>query len=187
MFIYHSPRSQETKTIDIKPQACLQARIVDGIRWDKISRVDKTQSALERTARYGKDATMRNMMDVRLTPEWRIEIEKFAADGEHDLDLCLKLAMSSKREMNGSKTTAENDPPRNEENGFTTDIRADNARIRTDNARLREDNACLREDNARLESELVQCQKQRAELYEMVHRIQEETRDVLQANQPAEA
>lgn len=103
-FTYVSPKSGKERTIGLNPQACLQARLVDGMPWNDIGRTGEHQDELERATRFGDNCNVANIMDVRPTPEWRAEVVKFAEEGGHDVDACLAKSMSAPRKSNGGVT-----------------------------------------------------------------------------------
>ena len=103
-FTYVSPKSGKQRTIGLNPQACLQARLVDGMPWNDIGRTGEHQDELERATRFGDNCNVANIMDVRPTEEWRAEVVKFAEEGGHDVEACLAKSMSAPRKTNGGVT-----------------------------------------------------------------------------------
>ena len=108
MFTYESPKSRKSRSIDLNAQACLQARIVDGMTWNDIGQgmFKHGQDANQRAVQFGTKCNVANLMDVRTTPEWETEVHKFAAENGHDLNICLQKAMSTARGSNGNGSTA---------------------------------------------------------------------------------
>ena len=105
MLTFISTKNGKEKTIDLNAQACLQARMVEGMSWNHIANAGPHQTKLEREAKFGKQCNSAHLSDVRQTPEWRAEIEKFAAEGGHNLDECLAKCVFTKRGTNGASGT----------------------------------------------------------------------------------
>ena len=104
MFKYYSPRLGKIREIDLDTQACLHARFVENISWRDIVNPGAHQTKLDRAAKFGEDCTVYNLNDVRSSSEWRVEIEKFAANGDHNLDKCMAVAVYSSNGVSPRKS-----------------------------------------------------------------------------------